>query len=539
MTDIDFIIISQSDIVNSEEYSKLPLDRIELYKALIYPRMIYFKGGFRSHLEVINYFNKGRFYSEADYPERRKLFNIWNLPSMNGLYLANYLSQYSIKTKIINNFDSEWDLLSEVYLKNKRKPLVGISSTFHLSYPGLQRIAKKLQTLDSAMEIAVGGAFVNEQMINGEIKDFEQVMRKYKLNYILYAFNSEKDLKDLILVKKDNADIEKVNNLAYLGAEGGFHLTSSVWNEPPLDELPGLWDKLEPTAINRTIQMRTSSGCAFACAFCSYPVTAKGFHAMNCEQVEKHIRSVLSIPGVTRIIFIDDTFNIPVPRFKEMCRLFAKYDFEWFSFLRVQFVDDEIVKLMKESGCRGVYLGLESSNDNILRNMNKKATRAEFLKGIELLKKHGIITLAAFIIGFPGETEESIEENIKFIEETGLDYYTLKEFYYMQHTSIHEKRDKFGLTGIGSNWKHDTMDYNLAHLKKIEMLKRIKKSIFIDPDTSLWYLAYLYDQGMSFELISRVQREINEIMIDQIDNKFDDNSQNFRNLQNILIKESS
>src|SRR3989338_10344897 len=161
MTDIDFIIISQSDIVNYEEYSKLPLDRIEIYKALIYPRMIYFKGGFRSHLEVINYFNKGRFYSEADYPERRKLFNIWNLPSMNGLYLANYLSQYSIKTKIINNFDSEWDLLSEVYLKNKRKPLVGISSTFHLSYPGLQRIAKKLQTLDSAMEIAVGGAFVN------------------------------------------------------------------------------------------------------------------------------------------------------------------------------------------------------------------------------------------------------------------------------------------------------------------------------------------------------------------------------------------
>ena len=66
--------------------------------------------------------------------------------------------------------------------------------------------------------------------------------------------------------------------------------------------------------------------------------------------------------------------------------MFAKYDFEWFSFLRVQYVDEEVARLMKESGCVGVYLGVESSNDTVLKNMNKKATRANFSEGIKNLR---------------------------------------------------------------------------------------------------------------------------------------------------------
>jgi p-methyltransferase len=189
---------------------------------------------------------------------------------------------------------------------------------------------------------------------------------------------------------------------------------------------------------------------------------------------------------------------------------------------------------MKESGCKAVYLGIESANDIVLQNMNKKATIEQFRKGIELLKKNNIITMAAFIIGYPGETDETIEKNIAFIENSGIDFYTLKEFYYMKHTKIYENRDAFGLTGLGTDWSHSTMDYKIASSKKAEMFKRIKNAIFIDPDTSLWHIEYLYEQGFSFEKIKNVQREINKIMQKQMDGNYSEELPEFKNIKSIL-----
>ena len=74
---------------------------------------------------------------------------------------------------------------------------------------------------------------------------------------------------------------------------------------------------------------------------------------MSPDRIEKHIQSILKIPNVDKIIFIDDTFNVPVPRFKKMCEVFSRYNFEWFSFLRVQFIDEEAARLMRDSGCKG------------------------------------------------------------------------------------------------------------------------------------------------------------------------------------------
>lgn len=460
---------------------------------------------------------------------------------MNSMHLANYLLQYGIKTQVINNFDAEWDIFCAAYESSNAPPLVGISTTFHLSFAEVRRIIKKLRARYPDMDIVLGGAFINEQVINGNVRNFEKPMHKCRINYVLHAFNSEVDLKDLIMSRKKKLDIKDVHNLAYFEkgdfSNSSFSTTKINWNDPILENTPVLWNRLDTSFVNHTVQMRTSSGCPFSCAFCSYPKTARKFCVMSKECVEKHLQSILGIRGVNKIIFIDDTFNVPVSRFKELCRLFCKYDFEWFSFLRVQFINDETVKLMKDSGCKGVYLGIESANDIVLKNMNKKATRAQLLKGLQLLQKNGIVTIAAFIIGFPGETEESIKENIEFIESTGIDFYTLKEFYYMKHTPIYKNHENFGLSGLGVNWKHDTMDYNIAHRKKIEMFKTIKNSIFVDADTNLWYIAYLYDQGYSIDIISKIQREINGAMQAQIDGIYDDNHHTFKNLQNLLLRE--
>ena len=93
---------------------------------------------------------------------------------------------------------------------------------------------------------------------------------------------------------------------------------------------------------------------------------------------------------IENLIFIDDTPNFPVPRFKAMLELLKQYDFRWYSFIRAQYIDDGISRMMKESGCDGVYLGIESADNQILKYMKKAAKGEVYMRGVECLKKYGL-----------------------------------------------------------------------------------------------------------------------------------------------------
>jgi len=521
MADLDLILVTQSNVVDYEGFGDLPLDRLDLYKSLVYPRMVHHGGRFRSHLDYLNHKKFGKYFADAGYPERRGMYNIWNLASMAGVHLANYLMQFGLKVRLINNLDSEWDWFEDAYRSCATPPLIGLSSTFYLSWKEVGGVAKRLRALDPDMDIVLGGAFANAETIHQSPTAFEARMRKYGFRYVLHAFNSEPDLRDLLLARRAGRNPDTVRNLAWIDGTpktGAFEATEKQWNTPLLSlaDVPPTWDRLEMPFLNRTIQIRTASGCPFSCAFCSYPTTAGPWKTVEADTVRAHLDSVMRIPGVDRIIFIDDTFNVPPHRFKELVRIFADYPFEWFSFLRVQYVNEEVMAMMKDSGCSGVYLGIESASDTVLKNMNKRATGKQFAEGVQLLNKYDIDYLAAFVLGFPGETEATVQENVDFIRDNGVRYYSLKEFYYMPHTLVHEQRAQYGLTGDGGKWSHDTMTHDRAAEIKLDLFQSIGESTHIDPDTSLWYMAYLYDQGLDFPEIRSAQDEINGEMKAQL-----------------------
>lgn len=532
---IDAIIVGQSEIVRYEDYSKFPIDRIHLYKDLVFLRMVHLNGQFMSHLDVINLVRSGKTFTQAtDDKERRKLLSIWNLPGLSSLLVASAARHHGFNVKVVNNFDSEFDKFSEYYDSQSVPPLVGISTTFYLGYAEVKRLTKKLRKHDPKMKIVIGGAFANEQTINSTINNFEEPMRKYGLDYVLHAFNSDEDFPALLKAHQQGKGFLQVSNLAYFNKSGEFRSTPKVWRDPTLNSKPMLWKEVDLSFVNRTVQLRAASGCPFSCAFCSYPDTAGGHFSMELELIEQQLRDIQSLGFVDRIIFIDDTFNVPIRRFKEILKILCKFNFEWFSFLRVQYIDEEAARLMKESGCRGVYLGIESANDTVLKNMNKRVSQEKFLRGMAHLKKYEITTFAAFVIGFPGETQATIDENIQFLNSFDVDFYSTKEFYYMPHTSVHTDRAKYGLTGMGNKWSHDTMDSQAASEMKTYMFRHVKKSIFLDPDTSLWYLAYLYDQGLSFDQIKSCQRIMNDMMLDEIDGVFDDKAEHLDRLAQVL-----
>lgn len=531
---IDAIIIGQSEILRYEEYSRLPIERIHLFGDLVYLRMVHLNGRFMSHLDVINLVRSGKVFSEGTDAERRRLLSIWNLPGLSSLLVASAARHEGFNVKVINNFDSEFDRFVDYYDSQSVPPLVGISTTFYLGYPEVKRLTKQLRKHDPDMKIVLGGAFANEQTINSSVEEFESPMRRFGVDYVLHAFNSDEDFPALLRAHQREAGFADVSNLAYFGGNREFLTTPKVWKDPTLNSRPMLWKEVDLSFANRTVQLRAASGCPFACAFCSYPETAGGHFAMELQLIERQLRDIQSLGFVDRIIFIDDTFNVPIRRFKEILRILKKFKFEWFSFLRVQYVDEEVARLMSESGCRGVYLGVESANDTVLQNMNKRVTREKFLRGMDHLKRFGITTFVAFVIGFPGETQKTIDENISFLNSCDVDFYSTKEFYYMPHTRVHNDREKYGLTGMGAKWSHNTMDSQTAADMKTYMFRKVKSSVFIDPDTSLWYLAYLYDQGFSFDQIKSCQRIMNDMMLEEIARRFDGKEPHLAQLSRVL-----
>jgi anaerobic magnesium-protoporphyrin IX monomethyl ester cyclase len=287
MIDIDLILISQSNVVDYEGYSRLPPDRLDLYQTLVYPRMVHYEGQFRSHLDYINHKTTGKSYSEASFPERRKLLNIWNLPSASGVHLANYLTQFGFNIVVINNIDSEWDWFETAYRSCKRPPLVGISSTFYLSWKEVGRVASQLRSLDPDMNLVLGGAFANSELIEKDVSRLERPMRKHHIRYVLHAFNSEPDIRDMLFAVRAGSALDTVRNLCWIDGSfesGSFESNNVEWNNPLLGEIPANWDRLNLPFLNHTIQIRTASGCPFACAFCSYPTTAHGWKTLDADR---------------------------------------------------------------------------------------------------------------------------------------------------------------------------------------------------------------------------------------------------------------
>src|SRR5262249_52255680 len=213
--------------------------------------------------------------------------------------------------------------------------------------------------------------------------------------------------------REGRKDLSGIPNLIY-AVDNKYRSTPRVIEDNNMDENGMDWSLFDKDFYTPTVQTRTARSCAFKCSFCRYPAVAGGLALTSVDILEKELR-FLDQAGVRNLVFIDDTFNVPLTRFKDLCRMMIRneFDFNWFSFFRCSNSDDQAFDLMKESGCRGVFLGIESGDKTILKHMNKAADVERYKYGIEKLQERDIFTFASIIVGFPGETDESVNNTMK------------------------------------------------------------------------------------------------------------------------------
>ncbi|HOV87732.1 MAG TPA: hopanoid biosynthesis associated radical SAM protein HpnJ [Syntrophobacteraceae bacterium] len=287
------------------------------------------------------------------------------------------------------------------------------------STPGFEndiRLAEAVKDLNPRISVAFVGPHVSvlpeETLRATDAIDF--VVRK-EFDDALTEFASGKKLEDI-------AGISFRSN-------GQIHHTPDRPLLLDLDRLPFAVDTYKrdlditrysvPFLLHPFVAFYTARGCPARCTFCLWPQTFSGhrWRTRSTESVVAEFKRAYELfPGLQEIFFDDDTFTWGKSRVLEICEKLKPLKKTWSCTCRVH-ADYETLKAMKEAGCRLLIVGFESASSTILRNVKKGATAEQGRELMKNCRRLGIAVHGDFIIGLPGETQETIRETIRFAEE--------------------------------------------------------------------------------------------------------------------------
>lgn len=203
------------------------------------------------------------------------------------------------------------------------------------------------------------------------------------------------------------------------------------------------------------LTIMSSRGCPYNCSYCSKPVSKRSWRGRDYKRVVDEIEFLMNkykedfIDSGRIICFQDDAFNINVERSKKIMKEIIdrriKINLMFVNGLHVKNVDEELFNLMSKAGCKEVWFGIESGNDEVLAQLGKSIDKDMVRRTIRLAKKSNIETVGGhFIIGLPGENKNSAQETIDFAKELKLDVVGFNQAMVLPNTDLYNWVKKNG-----------------------------------------------------------------------------------------------
>jgi radical SAM superfamily enzyme YgiQ (UPF0313 family) len=339
---------------------------------------------------------------------------------MGLAYLAAVLEQKGHEVKVIDcqalDIDHE-KLKSE--LSSFKPDLVGITSIAPLISSALFS-AKTVKESFPDVPVVLGGphaTFMDEQII-GQEAAVDVIVRG----------EGEETLLELAENVHDQKKWQSINGITFRSD----NQTVQTPNRPfiqNLDELPRPAYKhfqLEKYRLfgKRVLPIITSRGCPFQCSFCvASRMFGKQYRMRSSESVLDELEWLKSEHGAESFTFYDDTLTFDKQRLFRICDGIKerKINLPWDCQTRVDQVSKEVLARMKAVGCQQVFFGVESGCQKILDAVEKKTTVEQNEKAIKMAKEAGLFVTISLIIGFPGETRETLQQTMNFVKKTKPD----------------------------------------------------------------------------------------------------------------------
>jgi radical SAM superfamily enzyme YgiQ (UPF0313 family) len=357
------------------------------------------------------------------------IFNI--MPPLGIMSIAAWLERHGIEVGIIDCYATPMgvdELADEVV---RRHPdAVGFSTTTSAFREGY-RIACAIKERDPRIVTVFGGAHpctMGARLLD----DFPAI------DYLVIGEGEQTMLE---LAQAGFKGVESLPGVAFRKGGTGV-LTSQRELIADLDDLPfpayhllpGFPKRYTlplfsfPTAPNSSII--SSRGCPYACSYCDRSVFSRGFRFNSPEYIIEHVAMLNRDYGVRHVFFYDDLFTFDRKRVAEFCDLKAKKGLRvtYNCIARLEHVDEELLGLLKRSGCWQVNFGIESGDPEVLRKHRKFYGLDEVGRKLRMVKNAGMRVKGLFMVGLPGEDEAAIRRTIDYALSLPLEEINVTKF---------------------------------------------------------------------------------------------------------------
>ncbi len=333
-------------------------------------------------------------------------------------YLASYMRQFGYSVKIFQPTADELynEELKEI-ITSFDPSLAGIS-IMTPSYPRAVEICNLIKLLNKKIVTVFGGHHVSA--IGKEVL--------YQSSNTDFAVMGEGEvtLHELVQsLESARSHYTEIKGLVWRDTEGNIHTNESRELISDIDSLPFPARDLVDTDKFRlhsyidfgkkSTTMITTRGCPYKCAFCSSWLTmGTRYRFRSVENIMQEVKELVN-EGIDHIVFEDDTMALKRDRIMSICEEFMKMPNRptWYCLTRVDTMDYELAKKFKAAGCKMVNFGIESGSPEVLKMIGKKISLDKAVEAIKACKKAGLRTQCTFIVGFPIDTEITMDMTYK------------------------------------------------------------------------------------------------------------------------------
>ena len=477
------------------KYDAIIIDSIESFKNIAFDFGITNLRYDDEEMSLPNLIN--RFFPEKKSSFDKKTVNLENCGKLNGILLFQFLKNAGFECALISAVLEKKSELEDLLARGTRAVI--ISTTWTIGTHEVKKATQLVRELSASVPIIVGGVLIFNSYLGYQQRnnpDFDDSSAKD----LFYFLNDDplvhedidifitdriglKTLADVLYAISHDTDYHGFNNTAFY-QNGRLTINSQQPEDIDLDSQVIDWKKVDPGHIGDILPVQLSFGCNFNCKFCSF------FHKNHCyvksrELIKKELINISSLDGVKLLRFVDD--SMPAKTLKALCEIFIeeKINIPWTTFVRLDNLTKENVALLKKANCIDVQVGIESGDDRILANMDKKVSSAKYIDIFSSLSKLDISIRTSFIIGYPGENEDSIENTIKFLNKLPTDnnaliYIGFAPFILIPLAPIYyeSERKPFNLRGYLFDWTHDGMSINDVAMYLKEIFLKTKADLF-------------------------------------------------------------
>ncbi|MBF0384080.1 MAG: cobalamin-dependent protein [Magnetococcales bacterium] len=309
---------------------------------------------------------------------------------------------------------------------NAFKPqMLGVGGmSFHMQQI-LQTVVMARPMLPPDAVIVIGGTIISNHP--------DVTMRAIPGADIGVVGEGEKTIVELVEALESQTALGQINGLIYRDHDNKLVQTPPRPIETNLDSLPWIdWEEigldtfaslhrpgeLAPGLIvkpgARVMPFLSSRGCPFSCTFCCHAIAGRRYRTRSMDDIFAELKYAIDKFGIDTIAFYDDIFCLKPKTLKEFCARIRPLKLRWQCSLRVEQVNVENLKLMKDSGCVCISFGVESMSPVVLESMKKSTTRDDLVKALAIMYDARITTWANLIFGDPAETMETALESLEW-----------------------------------------------------------------------------------------------------------------------------